>query len=320
MSSRDFVHRTRQAFPPGRVCLVLFLVGWIGLSLKGQEPGYRDIAPQGDGFVAVGSGGRVDRLDPKGRLRSTSRMGDGTWHAVLCHGDEVWLAGEAGGLAHVAGDSIRQVKTGFRDDLLCLETFRGSVFAGGDGGRLLRTVDGRASVFVDLPVSGSIVSLSATPARLYAVTREGFILSTADGSTWTCLDFNRTYRGYVKPCRFVRVLATEQRVVVLAEYEEGGPVALYSTDGDVWTERPFVYQDGEGRWQRSGQQPLDLAHDPERDHYVVACSGGEVFCLPSCTRCNTSHRISDGDLRGICSGNGRNVAVGDGFETMVLFL
>jgi hypothetical protein len=147
------------------------------------------------------------------------------------------------------------------------------------------------------------------------VTDQGEILHSTDGANWDVFDFNKVYQGFYKSCAFTSILATEKDIVIAGVYEDGSPVFMTSTLGNVWSERPLVYKDQQGIEELLTDRPTGIFYDDSHDLFYLVCNGGKLMKLPSCSHCNELAEITAINLSGISGTNEMLMIVGDGFFT-----
>lgn len=190
--------------------------------------------------------------------------------------------------------------------------------ASADKGILLVSKNGTLWSKLQLEVKGNIVSVTSNHSSCYGVSDHGEIISSIDGINWKILNFNKEYSGYYKPCFFNKALMSDNRIVLAGRHEDGTPVVMFSTMGNVWTERTLVYDDDQGVPTLLSNVPNDIAYDPAGDQFFIACDNGEILSLLSCTQCNESAKVSDNDLYGIICSEDLLVTVGNKFSVNVL--
>ena len=135
-------------------------------------------------------------------------------------------------------------------------------------------------------IKGEVIGTTSNDYATFGLTDMGEIFWSTDGQSWTVIDFNETYRGYYAPVRFVGIAAGTGSVAVVGTYEENGAPAMFvSSRGNVWSERTLTYSQGENLFEL-GEAPLAIRADLERDEYVLTCTGGVLFFVPSCSHCN----------------------------------
>lgn len=275
------------------------------------EEGYRDIISYGDIFIAVGTGGKIDRITGNGEyVSSGNTIVNVSLNEAVADGRSVFVAGDNGTILFSEdGELYKILQTGTGSDFNSLILFNGFLIASADSGILFLSNDGTAWHRLILQLKGNVVSLSAEGSECAGVTDAGEIILSDDGLNWEIFDYNETYRGFAKPCRFKKVLVAGKRIAVAGVHDDGTPAVLFSTMGKVWTERLLHYTDMNGQNGFLESLPNDIAYDPAEDQFLVACNKGEVISLPPCTKCNMVFRFGSADLHAAaCSGN--IVAVG----------
>lgn len=153
-------------------------------------------------------------------------------------------------------------------------------------GHTVTVVSQGAETSTDLPVKGEVIGLAANDYACYALTDAGEICRSRDMKAWTAVDFNETYRGYYDAVRFVGIAAGTGSVAVVGTYEgNGAPAMFVSSMGNVWSERTLTYSQGDELFEL-GEAPLAVRADIARDEYVLTCTDGVLFFVPSCSHCN----------------------------------
>jgi hypothetical protein len=287
---------------------------------KRMKPeGYRAVISYGDGFLAAGSGGRMDRISASGEIIKSETIPGEAFNSLYSDEQTFIAAGDKGTLLISSENGkFRKVESGTGSDINSLTVFRGKIIACADHGEII-VGDFQGSFKMIKPgLKGNIVSLSAGRSGCYGVTDAGEIVHSADGLKWEITDFNQVYAGYYKPCRFTQVLATENRVAITGYGDDGSPVMFFSNQGNVWTERPLNYTDELGITGFLEAIPNDLLYDEFSDQFFVACSKGRLMKLPSCSHCNKVADFQVYDLEGISVNENVMVVVGENFFIKVL--
>lgn len=139
-------------------------------------------------------------------------------------------------------------------------------------------------------VRGTLQAVCQDPAGLqWAVTDAGEILRSADGSSWSVLDFNAEYAGYYPPMDW-RAVAAGGGSVMVAGLDPGGHLAVYtSSRGTVWSARTLEYTEA-GERHVLDVTPCSLSYDSLRDSFFLCGSGGTLFEMPGCSHCNSLTR------------------------------
>jgi len=291
---------------------ILFLLSGLLLLLPCKSiyaSGYNALISYQDGFLAAGSGGRIDWISTSGEITKSEKFPNEEFNCLLACNEQVIVAGNKGSMVISSGKgTFRKVDSGTNKNIHTLVLFKEMILAGADQGLML--IGDKKGLFREkqLALKGDLVSLSATISDCYGVTDQGEIIHSADGVNWTVFDFNKTYAGYYKSCHFTRVLVTENRIAVTGKYEDGTPALLFSAQGNVWTERVLNYTDDQGIASSLADIPSDLFYDSSEDQFVVCCSKGTLMTIPACSHCNKLFVCSTEDLSAI-SGNGKTVMI-----------
>lgn len=279
--------------------------------------GYRALAPTAEGFVAAGTDGRLDRLDRSGRFVDGGSFPGVEFNCLLSHGTTLFAAGNDGVLMVAAGEgAFKSVDSGTTLDIRSLTWFEDYLVAGAAGGRVL--IGDAAGFFEQTTpaIKGNIVSLSAAGEVCWGVTDRGEIFHSRDLVAWRVFDFNTIYADYYEPCSWSAVVATGEQVAVAGRSADGVPALYLSTGGEVWSPRDLDYTDTRGIPARLSAIPRAMIHDSAGDRLVLACDGGEVMSVPSCSHCN--EMLFSGikqHLTAIAMQSGVIVVAGDGFHT-----
>ena len=285
----------------------------------GNTKGYKDIIFYNGKFLAVGNDGKIDYINSSGEKAQVDNAYKNTLNCIISSDQIVVAAGDNG---IILFSSDRQVFTkvesgtdkningmAFRNDLL---------IAGADKGTILISKNGETWNSKHLEVKGNIVSISANDSYWIGITDRGEIIRSYDGLNWEIKDYNKEYSGYNKSCIFKKVLLTENRIVIIGTHDDGSPAVLFSSLGNVWTERLLIYHDDQGIIRSLTNKPNGITYDHAGDQFILACDNGVLFSLPSCTKCNVYAKISTNNLSAInCTGD-YLVVVGEEFSISVV--
>jgi hypothetical protein len=276
--------------------------------------GYNAVARYNDGFIAAGADGRIDRITISGTVTKSEKFQGEKFNCIISYDKIIIAAGDKGTLLVSDETGIfRNVESNTGENINGLALFRGIIIGVTDHGEII-SGDGRGSFKkTRLPIKGNIVSVSARESNCYGVTDEGEIIRTADGNKWDIIDFNKVYSGYYKTSYFTKVLVTDNRIAIVGIHNDGSPVLLISTQGNVWTERPLLYTDDQGYKVVLEDSPNDIIYNDSEDMFYIVCNGGKVMQLPSCNQCNKVVVISTEDLEGITFNDKIMMIVGGNF-------
>lgn len=280
-----------------------------------KSSGYTEITNYDEGFIAVGSGGRIDRISVSGKIIESEEYPGENFNSLISDNKMIVVAGDKGILRISTGDgSFRKLNIRSGRDINSLTFFNGKFIAGADKG-LIISGDPRSSfIETQLNLKGNIVSVSSGRADCYGVTDEGEIIHSTDGINWDITDFNLVYAGYYKNCYFTSVLVTENRIAVAGVNIDNLPVVLFSSKGTVWTDRPLDYDNHLGERTLLDEEPNGLIYDDLGDQFFLICNNGKLLKLPSCSHCNELEVISSEDLEGIIFSDDTMVIVGENFS------
>ncbi len=298
--------------------LFLFL---LPLVFQTSYEGYRDAVPYRNMFLAVGTGGMIDLIDDSGkRIRIRSTQGsDLNCAAVWQQG--ALVAGDGGTvLWSEDGKIFEPAVTGTEKDINGMAARQDMIIAGADEGTILLSVNGRSWNVIETGANGNIVSVTARESFFMAVTDEGEILRSDDGLNWQVTNYNEKYRGYNKPCVFSEILAAGNTIVICGRHHDGTPAVITSTLGNVWAERILNYRDDHGVIRFLSNCPNGIAWDKQRNQHILACDNGEIFSLPSCTKCNASAIISGSDIKAVACFDNSLFCGGKGFTFQIVSL
>jgi hypothetical protein len=296
-------------------CSFLVLSSYI-LPASSDSPdykkGYRCIVPIKDMFLACNQNGKIDWINNEGSvLRSENGFRD-TINSLMTDGDNIMAACNRGFvLLSSDGKTFQKIHVGTDKNILCLERFKDKILAGCEGGELLvGDWNGTFSKF-QLNLKGSILSLSARTSDCFGVTDDGEIIRSTDGINWTTFNFNDVYYGYYKTCSFSKVLAMEDRISVIGQKSDGLPVLMFSSEGQVWTERTLNFTDENGVYGMLEDLANDLLYDYNEDQLLLVCNKGRMVSIPSCSHCNKLYVLSDENLNGMAGNENTLMVVGD---------
>jgi hypothetical protein len=294
--------------------LILVCILLSGLCNGSNGEGYKCLIRQGEGFIAAGTGGKIDWISVSGKIIRSEVFPGESFISLLEYDNKIIAAGERGTLIISSGNGIfRKVESGTVRNINSLAVLNGLIIAGADQGEII-TGDGIGPFKkTRLALKGNIVSVSARSTECFGVTDQGEIIHTRNGSDWEITDFNKMYAGYYKPCFFTAVLVTENRIGVTGIRNDGSPVMMFSNKGGVWTERILNYTDESGINGNLKEKPYAIAYHEPADEYYIACSDGKIISLPSCSQCNKLLVLSGADLEGISCSEKNLVVVGENF-------
>ena len=279
---------------------------------------YRDITHFKDKFIAVGTNGRVDGISQSGEIMRFKCVCQENLNSAYSN-DEIFLAvGDHGIILYSTnGTSFSRAVSGTGKNIFGITYKNGLFVVGADSGTILISNTGVSWKSIPTAIRGNILSISANSSCFFGVTDLGEIIKSYDGIQWDIQDYNREYAGYSQYSIFRKILASPNSITIIGIHKDGSPSIVYSSRGNVWTERPPIYQDDQGVVQGLTNTPNGIAYDPERDQFVVACDNGELLALPPCSKCNKWAKISEKNLQAVCYFDNCILIVGEEFSVFI---
>ena len=281
---------------------------------NGKSFGYRSVTRYKDGFLAVGSEGRMDWISETGKITKSQTFPGEDFNCVLSDDKTIIISGDNGILRiSFDGGIFRKIENTTTRNINSLTFFNGAIIGGADQGLIISGDTGGDFKEIKLKLRGNIVSVSSRSTECFGVTDEGEIIHTRDGILWDIMDFNKVYSGYYKSCYFTKVLVTENRIVVTGIQIDGSPVVMFSNQGGVWTERQLYYSDDQGMKMFLSDSPNDVIYDEATDQLFLACDNGKLMQLPACSQCNKVASFQNQDFKGISISENTIMLVGKNY-------
>jgi hypothetical protein len=271
-----------------------------GISNAGELQGYNDIVIFKSRFFAVGTDGRIDCITKSGEKKLIDNSCNVKLNCAFSNDEILIAAGNQGTILYsFDGEIFYHAESVTDKNIYAVTSKNGLILAGADRGVILASKNGTLWNIVPVDIKGNILSLSANNSFFIGVTNAGEIIKSFDGIKWEIKDYNKEYAGYNRFSIFKKILAAQNSIIIIGVYDDDSPSILFSSLGNVWTERLPVYQDDKGVDCCLTNKPNDIAYDCDRDQFILACDNGGVFSLPACTKCNEYTKISDNDLTAI---------------------
>ncbi len=279
-----------------------------------NRTGYLDITSYGKDFIAVGSNGRIDRIDANGIKTTIPIPVSINLIAVITANNLIYIAGDSGTMLRSSdGESFRSFPTGCTKKLNDIVFFKGRIIAASDSGEIISSVDGEKWSRKRIKVTGNIVSLAANASFCIGITNKGDILKSSDGITWSIFDYNNVYAGFNKHCSFTRIAIGGNRIAIIGRHDDGLPALLFSSVGEVWTDRPLFYTSDDESAQLLQNQLIDISYDDKADQYLILCDHGIIFTVPSCIKCNRLFKVSEKQLYTLLLQEGAVIIAGENY-------
>ncbi len=276
--------------------------------------GYQAVCDAGTTYLAVGTGGRIDRIKPDKTVTRLPAATTACLNDVISNnGMDITVGDEGVILFAKDGGEFKPAESGTKKSLYGVTVFQGTFWAAGADGALLCSSDGEHWVLMDSGIKNNILSISANDKMCMAVTREGQILMSADGTTWNITDYNTLYKGYSELCWFRSIRACGDAFVIAGEYQKypGSPAILSSDTGEVWRESAFMKINDKPSEELF---PINVnAVAVDWDQLVVACDGGKLLTVTECSECNKLDILGSQDINDLASSDDSLALVGNDF-------
>lgn len=273
---------------------------------------YSHVVSLPDGFVAITTDGRIDWISDNGKVFQTKKIEGEELQSALINNQQLIVSGVQGSMFYFEKDTIFQkIDSGSNQTINCLTEFKNKIIVGCDNGELRIGNPKEPMKSIRLDLKGNIVSISSNDLKCYGVTDQGEIIHTNDGLNWVIFDFNKVYNGYYKACSFIKVLSTPKQIAVIGINEDDLPVLLFSSEGNVWSERSLIYTNENGFNDYLDDIPNDIYYDKSTDQFIMICTNGKLMIIPSCSHCNKLYAISENNLKGISGNEHHVIIIGD---------
>ena len=269
----------------------------LGVQETDVQRTYLDAAELGNGFVAIGTGGLVDRIGTDGVVQGISISATQDLVDVCSAGDLALAVGDEGRIVRIPQTGDAEVMALNKSiKLLSVANLNGLWLAGAENGVVYSSRDGEHWTSESTGAEGDLVGLAATEDRCIGVTETGEVAYTTDGSQWTLLDYNAYYGK--KVC-FGGIEAIDDAFWAYGTDQDGKAVVVISVMGGVWSERDLnIYE---------VDQTIDGSENPftalisDGTQVFAVTEAGNALVLPGCTQCNTQRQVSSGPVSAAAS-------------------
>jgi hypothetical protein len=305
-------------------CLILFLLAAESIdaaqlsSGKDSKKGYSDIVFFKGKFFAVGTDGRIDCISGAGEKIPADSSCKVKLNCAFSNDDILIAAGDHGTILYSSdGKNFYRSETITDKNIYAITSKNGLIIAGTRGGKLLSSIDGKTWKIIKTAAKGNVISLSANSSFFIGITDSGEIIKSFDGNKWDIKNYNKEYAGYNRYTNFKKILAAQNSIMIIGTHDDGSPSILFSSLGNVWAERIPIYQDDEGIDCFLANKPNGITYDSGQDQFILACDGGVLFSLPSCSKCNEYKKISDDNLNALIYSGKYFLIVGDRYSVYI---
>ena len=257
--------------------------------------GYRDADIAGDGFIAVGTGGRIDRIDISGEVQTVESGTKEDLRCVYSEGENIAVSGSNGTLlvSNDGGGSFSALDVGARGVLSGVTAYNGTLYAAGEGGVIYREAAG-GWMPVQMETANDFIGVISTHYCIAAVTEETDICISTDGEEWEYMNFNEEYDGLYPRYVFTRVVGAGETFFILGYEQENPnvPVLFFTETGEVFMEKGMTKINNEYVTEEMDLHIHDISFNV--DQIVGAMDDGRVLAITDCMECN-EEKVLDGD-------------------------
>ncbi|MDR0425486.1 MAG: hypothetical protein LBH39_08585 [Clostridiales Family XIII bacterium] len=261
--------------------------------------GFQTVAAAEGCFIAAGTGGKIARLDYDNSQMSFGSDVAADLYAVTYYNGMYLAVGERGAITASDADAVEFASrdSGVKADLYAVAGFAGRFFAAGAGGTLLSSDDCVRWEKMDIGLENDIVTMAANHSYLFALTREGHIISSIDGANFSVQDYNTEFEGYNEhKYWFENITSLGETFFITGSIQgyEDVPMVMMSPTGEVWMPRAISEIDDR---PSSEFLPLHLGQVGLGGGQLVApVNGGRLISITDCSSCNVMHRIGSNEI------------------------
>lgn len=286
--------------------------------------GYLDCIRCQDGFLACGTGGRLDFIDIEGNVTPCDVSVDKTLRTIYCEGGYVAVCGDGGTLLEStdAGLTFHDIAPNTDENLTGVTLFQGKLYVSSEKGGIY-VKDGANWERVQMETDHDLIGVVSTMYGLAAVSTETDVCISQDGEEWLYENFNEVYEGMYPVYVFNRLVPAGETFFVLGYGMDnpGMPLVMYTgqTDlmGDVWMQKYMQKLNGEYVTDDLDMPINDICFCA--DQIVGALNDGGVLALTTCVECNEFRTLEDaGDLWAVADQETCVLVCGEDFYFRVL--
>lgn len=281
--------------------------------------GYVSAVPLGTGFVACGTGGRLDYIDIEGNVTQLETGTTENLNDVFVEDENIAACGDNGTLiiSNDEGKTFRVVDVGTKDRLCAVAAFAGHIFAAGEKGVIYRDEVEKWEA-IEMESDNELIDLVATEYCVAAITAETNVYLSTDGAEWTHQDFNKYYEGLYPSYVFTSAVPAGETLFVLGYHQEDPnvPLIMYTVEGDVWMQKEIMHVNGEPVDSETYIRLNDISFNI--DQIVGVMDDGQVLAITECITCNEL-KVMDGagDLWATAAQEGGVLLCGEDFYVQV---
>jgi hypothetical protein len=278
------------------------------------QNGYTDVIAFKGNYIVVGTDGRIECISKSGEKIRVEKKNKYKLNCIFSNGEFVIAAGDNGTILYsFDGENFSRMKSGIKQNINGITSKGGLILAGADKGKILVSKNCKTWSVIQTGAKGNIMSLAVASTIFIGVTDIGEIIKSPDGINWEVKNYNKEYAGFNEPARLKKIIATPNTLAIIGTHDDGSPSILFSTLGNVWSERVPIYHNEQGMICYLTKRPNGITYDPLMDEIILACDNGELFSLPSCSKCNKYLKIGETNFNAMIYDGNSLVIVGDNY-------
>ena len=254
--------------------------------------GYRDAAAYGDGFLAVGTQGRIDYISSDGAVENRDSGTTATLSGIYVDDGYVMISAEDGTVVCSQDGVTYSINPVGTERLLGITVFDNQAYAVSDQGTIYTSLDLVEWNEIRIPDVDSATGIASDDSCVVVISEDTDIVTSTDGQNWAHQNYNEKYQGLSNTYGFRRAAGAGGTFFILGYYLDNPnmPAVLYSEDGEVIMEKALMEINGE---TPTGDSPIvlnDLGVDV--DQLYAPCDDGSVLTITSCAVCNEMQQIA----------------------------
>lgn len=256
--------------------------------------GYFAAAILKEGFIACGSGGRVDQISIDGEVTPLESGTAVRLNSVFTEGDTVLISGDAGTLLYSddAGASFRREDAGAAGALNGAVLYQNEIYTAGEGGVVFRQSAGGWKK-LQMETEHEIISLTVTDHRIVAVTAETDVYCSENGEDWESMNFNESHAGRDPAYVFTGAAGAGEVFYVVGHQAENPemPLIMFSETGRAWTQKELTKINDA---PVTGEEDIHI-HDIALnvDQIVGVLDDGRILSITDCSVCNEQMQLDE---------------------------
>lgn len=282
--------------------------------------GYRDADAVGEGFVAVGTGGRIDLISVGGEVKTVESGTKEDLRCVYAQTPNIVVSGTNGTLlvSYDSGESFSALDVGTKDDLYGAAAYEDVLYAAGENGVIYRNAAGSWTP-MQMETRNDLISLISTNYCVAAITEETDICISTDGEEWEYMNFNEEYDGLYPRYVFTRAVGAGETFFILGYEEENPnvPILFFTELGEVYMEKGMTKINNEPVSEDMDLHIHDISFNI--DQIVGVMDDGRVLAITDCMECNEEKVLDeDKDLWATAAQEKGVLLCGEDFYSLVM--